>query len=399
MRAFLAAFGDAGHVFPILALGRALADRGAEVTVETYTRWQDDVEREGHRFVAAPEFAPRQSPDGGSWFLPPFAAAREAVPHTREALREHRPDVVVSDILTVAPALAAELEGIATATLIPHIDPRPHRDHPPYSLGAMYPRTAAGKAWWARFHPLVVRGGEIGRDELNGVRERVGLPPQQQIHNGISSRLAIVASFPQLEYPREQWEPNTHVVGPLMWEPQTDPAPLPGGDPSWPLVLVAPSTAQDPDARLLQAAAGLAELPIRLLITTNRRPPKHGLSIDVPNVRVVDWLSYAQTMPHADVVVCHGGFGTLTRALACGAVPVIWPAWGDMAENAARAAWAGAAVRVPRRFLTEGTLRLAVQRALDEPELRARARELAAWNDSHDAPGDAARLVEDLAAS
>ena len=46
----------------------------------------------------------------------------------------------------------------------------------------------------------------------------------------------------------------------------------------WPLVLVAPSTAQDPTGRLLIAAAnGLSDLPIRLLITTNRRPPAGGL--------------------------------------------------------------------------------------------------------------------------
>ena len=396
MRVFLAAFGDAGHVFPVTALACALRDRGHDVTVETYVRWQPDIEREGLGFVAAAEFPPPDS--GGRWFLPPFLAAEQATPVTREALRALQPDLVVSDILTIAPPLAAELEGIPVATLIPHVDPRPHRGHPPYSLGARLPRTAVGRAWWTLLDPLVRLGGRIGRDELNATRQNVGLPPLAHIHNGISARLAIVATFPQLEYPRRMPEPNTHVVGPLQWEPQADPVDLPRGDPSWPLVLVAPSTAQDPDARLLRAAAaGLADLPIRLLITTNHRPPEGGLSLEAPNVRVVDWLSYAQTMPQADVVVCHGGHGTMTRALASGAVPVVWPAWGDMGENAARLAWAGAGVRIPRRFLTAGTLRLAVLEALSDRRLHERAGALRDWIATNDPARTAAALVEDAA--
>lgn len=396
MKVFLGAFGDAGHVFPVMALGRALADRGHEVTVETYSRWQADVEAEGFTFVAAPEFD--GNPDDSRYYLAPFKAVEQATHITRGHLRADRPDVVISDILTLAPALAAELEGIPVGTLVPHIDPRPHPGHPPYSLGAQYPRTAFGRAFWRPFERLVIRGGEMGRDELNETRRRVGLPPQPQIHNGISTDLALIASFPQMEYPRTVWGPNTHVIGPLEWEPRTEPITLADAGSDRPLVLVAPSTAQDPDGRLLIAAAnGLADLPIRLLITTNRRPPAGGLRV-ADNVQVVDWLSYSQTMPLADVVVCHGGHGTLVRALSSGAVPVIWPAYGDMAENAARAAWAGAAVRVPRRLLTARTLRLAVTRALTEPGLSARAGELAAWSAAHDPAGDGARLVEELAA-
>jgi UDP:flavonoid glycosyltransferase YjiC (YdhE family) len=390
----LGAFGDAGHVFPIMALGRALADRGHAVSVETYRRWQPDVEREGFRFMAAPEF--EGDADDERFYLAPFKAVRRAVPVSQEHIRAARADVVVSDILTLAPALAAELEGVPFGTLVPHIDPRPHPGHPPYSLGAEFPRTWVGHAIWRPFERLVVRGGEMGRDELNETRRLVGLSAQAHIHNGISEQLAIIASFPQLEYPRSSWGPNTHVVGPLEWEPPTEPVTLPDSDPSWPLVLAAPSTAQDPDGRLLSAAAdGLGNLPIRLLITTNRRPPVGGLRVP-PNAKVVDWLSYSQVMPHADVVVCHGGHGTLVRALSSGAVPVIWPAYGDMAENAARASWAGAAVRLPRRFLRPRTLRLAVERALNEPSFAARSAELAAWSRAHDPAGDAARLVEEL---
>ena len=40
-----------------------------------------------------------------------------------ELMEEFEPDLVVSDILTLAPALAAEVAGVPRATLIPHVYP------------------------------------------------------------------------------------------------------------------------------------------------------------------------------------------------------------------------------------------------------------------------------------
>ena len=43
-------------------------------------------------------------------------------------------------------------------------------------------------------------------------------------------------------------------------------------------------------------------------------------------------------MPQADLVICHGGHGTVARALAAGVPVLCCPAVGDMAENGARVA-------------------------------------------------------------
>jgi UDP:flavonoid glycosyltransferase YjiC (YdhE family) len=67
-----------------------------------------------------------------------------------------------------------------------------------------------------------------------------------------------------------------------------------------------------------------------------------------------------------------------------------------MNENAARLDWAGAGVRLPRRFIDARGVRLAVERTLAEPSIRARARELAAWSAGHDAGAHAASLIESL---
>ena len=394
----LGAFGDPGHAFPMIALGRALAARGHHVTLQTWRRWQQHVEAEGMDFAPAPEY---QVFPSGPEPLDFYEAVVHATVDTLPLVRELAPDVVVADILTLAPALAAELDGRPRATLIPHVHPHGAPGFPIYSLGARLPRTAAGRAFWRQAQRASDRGLERGRVELNQTRARVGLAPLDYVHGGISRQLALVATFPQLEYPRV-WPAHVHVVGPLMWEPPARDVELPRGGsggvaPDAPLVLVAPSTAQDSEHTLLRAALrGLADAPVRVLATYNRRLPPRSLSVPA-NARVVDWVSYSRTMPHCDVVVCHVGHGTLVRALSSGCAVVACPAVGDMNENAARVAWAGAGVRVPRRFVTPRALRLAVERALGDPAIRARAREVAAWAGKHDAGETAARLVEGLA--
>jgi UDP:flavonoid glycosyltransferase YjiC (YdhE family) len=382
----------------MIALGRALVARGHQVTLQTWRRWERQVRDEGMDFAPAPEYQVfPQGPEPLDFYEAVVHATRDTLP----LVRELAPEVVVADILTLAPALAAEIEGRRRATLIPHVHPHGLPEQPIYSLGARLPRTAAGRALWRRAQPIVGSGLERGRRELNETRARLGLPALAHVHGGISKELAIVGTFPQLEYPRA-WPEGVHVVGPLMWEPPAEADARAGdafaGREEQPLVLIAPSTAQDAEHRMLRAALrGLADLPVRVLATYNRRLPPQALPVP-DNARVVDWLVYSREMPRSDVVVCHAGHGTLARALSCGCAVVACPAVGDMNENAARLDWSGAGVRLPRRFVSPRTLRLAVQRALGEPGVRERAREFAAWSQANDPGAAASMLVEDLAA-
>lgn len=141
LRVLLGAFGDPGHAFPMIALGRALVARGHDVTLQTWTRWREHVETEGMTFAAAPEYEVFPS---GPEPLDFYEAVVHATLDTRPLVQELRPDVAVADILTLAPALAAELEDVPCATLIPHVHPHGERHFPIYSLGARMPRGALG---------------------------------------------------------------------------------------------------------------------------------------------------------------------------------------------------------------------------------------------------------------
>jgi len=145
LRLLLGAFGDPGHAFPMIALGRALAARGHDVVLQTWRRWEEHVVAEGMRFAPAPEyhvFPTRERP------LKPYEAAVRAAEETRPVIRSFAPDVAVSDILTPAPALAAELEGVPVATLVPHVYPDLAPGFPPYAIGARLPRTVVGRLGW-----------------------------------------------------------------------------------------------------------------------------------------------------------------------------------------------------------------------------------------------------------
>jgi UDP:flavonoid glycosyltransferase YjiC (YdhE family) len=309
-------------------------------------------------------------------------------------MEEFEPDLVVSDILTLAPTLAAEVAGVRHATLIPHVYPVQEPGMPLYSLGMRPPRTAVGRLGWQAMGPVLAMGLRKGRDELNETRARLGLGPIERFHGGISELLAIVGTYPQLEYPRE-WPAHVRVTGPLFFELPEEGIELPSGQE--PLVVVAPSTAQDPECELVRVALeALGDEPVRVVATTNRHRPERPIEVPA-NAKLVDWVLYSQVMPAADVVICHGGHGTVARSLATGTPLLVCPFVGDMAENASRVAWSGAGLSVPRRLLSPRAVRLAMRRLLGEDSFGARAQEIAAWSEAHDGAAAAAGLVEDAA--
>jgi MGT family glycosyltransferase len=393
LRLLVAAFGDAGHAFPAIAIATTLRERGHRVVVETWERWRAQVEGEGLEFAAAQEYRAFAGGADEDDRLPSIAAAARAlVP----LLQELRPDLVVADILTAAPPLAAELCGVRWATLIPHVYPVHAEGLAFYGFGARPPRMAIGRAAWRFAMPVLEAGLRRGRAELNRTRRDLGLPEAGEHHAEISEELALVATFPQVEYPR-RWPAHVHVTGPLVYETPYPDVELPPGDE--PLVVVAPSTAKDRRGALVRRSLeALAEEPVRVLAATNRAIAATSFEAPV-NARVVDWVSYSQVMPKAALVICHGGHGTVVRALAAGAPVLSCGSAGDMAENGMRVAWAGAGLAIPRRLARAGPIRWAARRVLAEPRFAARAREIAAWAAENDGAARAAELIEDATTS
>ena len=311
-------------------------------------------------FAAAPEYQVfPQGPEPLDFYEAVAHAAQDTLP----LVRELQPDVVVADILTLAPALAAEMDGRPWATMIPHVHPArpPRASRSTRSARACRVRRRAVRCG-AELSPSSRAGSSAGAASSTR-RERVWVcRALDHVHGGISTELAIVATFPQLEYPRP-WPAHVHVVGPLMWEPPAQEDPLGelereiSSHDERPLELVAPSTAQDAEHRLLHAVA--ARSGGRPGAGARDLEPAVALAA-APGPRQRPGVGLGRLHPRdarSAVVVCHAGHGTLVRALSCGCAVVACPAVGDMNENAARVDWAGAGVRLPRRFISPANRR------------------------------------------
>ena len=389
-RILVAAFGDAGHAFPAIALSLALRDAGHEVTIETWERWREPIEAEGLTFQAAEQYKVFPPPPPGSE-PGPAEAARALQP----LFDEFDPELVVSDILTLAPSLAAELNGVPRATLIPHLFPVHQPRMPFFGFGVMPPRTAIGRSLWSAGAPVLEAGLRRGRKELNATRSSLGLDPTDRLHGGMSERLVLVGTYPELEFPRE-WEPHVRVVGPLSYEIPHEEILLPPGEE--PLVLVASSTAHDPQCELIRRSfEALAGEPVRVIATSNGHFPERGIEVPA-NGELVGWLSYSQLMPAADLVICHGGHGTVCRSLGAGTPLLVSPAVGDMAENGIRVQWSGAGLMLPARLRSPHSIRWTVRELLGRPSYRERATAIGAGHASDAGSQGAVAAVEELLA-
>jgi UDP:flavonoid glycosyltransferase YjiC (YdhE family) len=112
------------------------------------------------------------------------------------------------------------------------------------------------------------------------------------------------------------------------------------------------------------------------------------------NVTVESWVLQSDVFPRAAALVCHGGAGTVLAGLANGLPIVLTPLGVDQPENARRVEATGAGIALLAPDAT--SLRLAVERALGDSEIRAAAdrisHEIAAMSSMDDAAREIQRL-------
>jgi MGT family glycosyltransferase len=384
MRVVCASLPGPGHAFPMLAVAKALSGRGHEVVFASGRAHVDDAAVAGASFVELPS-TPGSSLDALRPYQDGLGHAQAFIP----VLNKIAPDVVVSDLITLGPALAAEAIGVPHATLVIHGLHLPSRELPPFGWGA-----APGRLPLGRLRDQWMRNGQQkdltkARDELNRVRAELGLQETERLDATMSTRLVLVATLPSLEIPRTDWPPHAHLVGPCLWERAGEIPALPEGD--GPLVLVAASTAHE-GVLLRHSLAAVARLGVRAIVTAGKTPPPAPTEA----VRVVEFAPHGPLLAAADVAVCNGGHGIVARALSFGVPLVVVPGHGDQRENGYRVRRAGAGISVLKP--TANKLKRALASVLRDRRFTERARRIAAEASEIDGPARAAALVEALEA-
>ena len=201
VRIYLGAFGDPGHAFPMLALGEALVARGHAVALQTWRRWEQHATAAGMTFAAAPEyqvFPTRERP------LKPYEAAVARRAGDRPVGRGVR--ARPRGLRRPHARARARRRAVRRA----RGDPRParaSRGRRPASRPTRSARGCRGRALGragpgGRFDPLVAKGLAQGRRRVQRLPRAARAPAAARAHTGLSRLLTLVATLPQLEYPR-----------------------------------------------------------------------------------------------------------------------------------------------------------------------------------------------------
>lgn len=407
-----------GNVPPQLALTRRLIERGHRVRVLAPRVLRPRIEAAGAVFVPLRYVPEHDASSPANDLVKDFearnamAAAARARDHVifgtasaysrdvAAAIADERPDVVVADYLLLGAYVAAERSGIPLASLIHTIYPLPAPGLPPFGMGFQPASGPLGRARDAMFARVFRSFYNAGLGTLNQVRAESGLPPLTSAFEQFerATRL-LVATSPSFDFPATSLPANVRYVGPQLndpawFEPWESPQPLAGR----PLVLISLSTTYQQQGDVVRRIiAALADLPVQGLVTLGPALQQADFSLP-PNVWAEPYVPHVLVCPHADLVVTHGGHGTVLAALGSGVPLVCLPMGRDQADNAARVVWRGAGLRCSSHAGV-ADLRRAMRRVLEEPRFREGARHIADGIASEDGTNTAIAELEALVPS
>ncbi|MCV7169182.1 glycosyl transferase [Mycobacterium manitobense] len=366
MRVAVVAGPDPGHAFPALALCLRFAAAGDSPVLLTGVEWLDTARAAGVEAVELAGLDPidvDDDTDAGAKIHQ--RAARMAVINVPR-LRDLSPDLIVSDVITACGGLAAELLDLPWIELNPHPLYRPSKGLPPLGSGLAPGVGVRGRLRDAVMRTLTARSWRAGLQQRSAVRVDIGLPADDP---GPLRRL--IATLPALEVPRPDWPQEAVVVGPLHFEPTDRVLDVPPG--TGPLVVVAPSTATTGTQGLVELAlAHLTPgdvLPEGSRVVVSRLAGPDG---DVPPWAAVGLGRQDELLRHADLAICGGGHGMVSKTLLAGVPMVVVPGGGDQWEIANRVVRQGSAELV--RPLDADRLTAAVRQVLSSPRYSAAAR-------------------------
>jgi MGT family glycosyltransferase len=395
-RRYLFALVDAGgNVPPELSAARRLVERALAVTVIADDSVASEVRSTGaefRRWVRAPN-RPDRRPENDPvrdweckypWQLVDrltrtmlVGPAGRYADDVNDAIREDQPTLVICSMFCIGGMVAAEAAGIPFVVLFPNIYPLPARGTSPFGLGLRPPRSWLGRLRDRALNRIIEwQWDSHGLAELNALRTRYGLAPTSHVFDQVrrASRQLVMTS-PALDFGTTLPD-NARYVGPVLDDPRWSEAvswtPPAGSDP---LVLVAmSSTFQDQIGTLQRVMDAMGTLPVRAIVTA-------GPAVDVTalrpasNVTVVASAPHRQILPHASVVITHGGHGTVVKALAAGVPLVLLPHGRDQGDTSVRVSSLGAGMALSRSARPTAIAR-AVRLVIQEVSYRKAAERL-----------------------
>jgi len=372
-----------------VGIGRVLLERGHEVTFVVEESFAGTLEAQGFRealmrlkpppeveeapgqfwkdFVreTAPEFRKPTIDQLETFILPVWEelvdGARYVDDRLREIFGELEPDVIVQDNVVGFPSVPAS--GLPWVRIV-SCNPLELKDTelPPTFSG--YP--TGDPAAWDDFRSRYRELHEPLQREFSAFCEERGAPPLPElefIHESPSLNLYLYPA--EADYRRsrslgERWRRLDSCVRSVdvQWEPTAGEA----------LVYVSLGSLGSADVELMnRLVATLAETPHRYVVS---KGPQHELIELAPNMTGAEFLPQPAILPHADLVITHGGNNTVTESIHFGKPMVVLPLFWDQHDNAQRMAECGFGVRLPTYEFEDAQLHDAIDRLVSTPNER-----------------------------
>ena len=407
-----------GHFNPFVPIITKLVAQEHDIVCMTGRRFKQRVEQLGVRFSPLPiqwdpgeqevyDFFPGLKNKTGlaqiKFYLKHimYDQAPEILSELKNVLARFPADVLICDTFMVAGNWVTELGGPPSVRLSVLPLSLPGKDIAPFGLGLL-----PGKSMLSKmrnnllnlvFEKLLFKDVQT---HVNRIRTQIGLPAFDKsffIKGYEIPSLVLHTSTPSFEYFRHNMPDNFRYIGPILTAANAE-YKMPDWwseiDQNLPVILLNQGTvAKNPNDLIRPAIAALKDEPVIVLIV----PGIPGEIKELPkNMYVEAYIPFGNILPHIDIMISNGGMGGTQNALAHGIPVIIAGATEDKMEVAARVESAGAGINLRQQNPTAADIKNAVQRILQNPVFKQKARELQTDYARYDAVSLAVESIETL---
>jgi MGT family glycosyltransferase len=320
-------FPGLGHLRPVLPVVRESLARGHDVSFVVAERFADMVAKTGARVITYESEFPAAVPDVvtaddlATVIACYFTEAFAALPVAWREFADRPADVFVEDALSTAVSgLVADRAGRPVVRVFPGFagnDDVPLNGSEPEPGGPSLDPDHPAITGFQRELPERLAAYGIGQERLDRV----------QAGGAVAANLVFV---PELFQPRAECFGDDFVfVGPeppgdrpaAGWTPPADGARV---------VLVSLGTSSNGNPEFFRACGqAFAGSGWRVVMTTAGHVDEDTAAAMPDNVELHAWLDHHAVLPHADVVVCQAGAGSLMDAFGHGVPVVVVPQQPD----------------------------------------------------------------------
>jgi zeaxanthin glucosyltransferase len=400
-----------GHLNPMASLGRGLKRRGHSVKVFNIPALEQTVRSEGLDFHPlgghGADFLARgialMAQQAG------FTSLRFAVECSQRVsklLCEQLPaaltnadiDLVMVDQNEPAGGTVAQYLGLPFINVCPSLPlnrepgmPAPFfsRQFVPSRESRLRNRIEHGVADW-----LI---SPINRT-INRYRAAWGLWPLRSADDSFSDLAQLCQMTADIDFPRKQLPSCFHYLGPFCGGPgKTIPFPFEQLN-GKPLIYASLGTLQERDSRYFAIIAeACSGMEAQLILSLGGQDANMAMDL-AGSPLIVKYAPQLDILARASVTITHAGLNTVMQSLMFGVPMVAIPITHDQPGIAARVQRSGAGELIPIGDLTAPRLRAALNRVMNDPSYRMRAKEISRSIQAAGGVERAAIIVEEVLA-